>query len=440
MYNLIALKSDKYTGVYSMKNHAIIYKKAYHLETVHAKNLHSIRRLLKTICAMHRMEIYMKKKFSEQEKIKIIDRHFSGERISSLSKEHNISRTTLYSWKSNYAKKKHLVSVRNYKQLKERLVKTENMIKILQTTSSLVNSPSIKKYDTVTELSTEFNISTICEALNLAKGSYYNHILRAKKGDSLANKRREELKPIIEDIYNENKQIFGAKKITAILKDKGYSVSESFVGDIMHKNDMFSIRGSAKTLYLRNKLRKENILKQNFSMQKPNQVWVSDVTYFKFNNKTYYICAIIDLYARKVVACKTSRKNSTQLVKSTFKTAYDSRAAGDTLLFHTDRGSNYTSNTFVKYLNELNVTQSFSRKSMPYDNSVCETFFSNLKREELYRTNYRSEKKFYKGVANYISFYNSKRSHSTNMNLTPDKKEAIFFDNHKVLQDKCSVT
>ena len=70
----------------------------------------------------------------------------------------------------------------------------------------------------------------------------------------------------------------------------------------MHENGLFSIRGGDKALYYRNKERKDNLIKQDFTVKAPNDVWVSDITYFHFNNKTYYLCAIIDLYARKVIA------------------------------------------------------------------------------------------------------------------------------------------
>ena len=89
----------------------------------------------------------------------------------------------------------------------------------------------------------------------------------------------------------------------------------------MHENGLFSIRGGAKALYYRNKERKDNLIKQDFSVKAPNEVWVSDITYFYFNNKTYYLCAIIDLYARKVVAWKISERNSTHLTKGTLKLA-----------------------------------------------------------------------------------------------------------------------
>ena len=93
------------------------------------------------------------------------------------------------------------------------------------------------------------------------------------------------------------------------MKDRGYAVSEKTVADTMHENGWFSIKSSAKTLYLQHQQRRENLLNQQFTASRPNEVWVSDVTYFHLNNKTYYICVILDLYSRKVVAHRVSLKN-----------------------------------------------------------------------------------------------------------------------------------
>ena len=171
----------------------------------------------------------------------------------------------------------------------------------------------------------------------------------------------------------------------------------------------------------------KNYLNQKFNTTRPNEVWVSDITCFRYNEKYYYICVIIDLYARKVVGYMIGGKNSTQLTKSTFKLAYESRHPDENLIFHTDYGSNYTSKSFRDYLKKLRVTQSFSRPHIPYDNSVMESFFSNMKREELYRTKYRSEKEFRTAVKNYIQFYNEERPHSKNKYKTPSQKEAEYF-------------
>ena len=138
--------------------------------------------------------------------------------------------------------------------------------------------------------------------------------------------------PIIGQIFHENNEIFGSSKIYAILKDRGYAISESTVAKIMHQNGLFSIRTCAKTLYKQQLERKTNILQQQFHVSRPNEVWVSDVTYFSIFNRMYYICVIIDLYARKVIAHKISKHNSTQLTKATAKTAYELRKPTDTLI------------------------------------------------------------------------------------------------------------
>ena len=182
-----------------------------------------------------------------------------------------------------------------------------------------------------------------------------------------------------------------------------------------------------------NQERKGNILNQQFNVSRPNEVWVSDVTYFRYNERNYYICVIIDLYARKVVGYKISLSNSTQLTKATFKLAFEIRQPTD-LLFHSDQGSNYTSNTFVEYLRYCNIRQSFSRKSVPYDNSVMESFFKSMKTEKLYRTNFRSEREIKMAVKDYINYYNTNRPHSMLNYQTPNAYEDKYFSKQQKQQ------
>ena len=203
----------------------------------------------------------------------------------------------------------------------------------------------------------------------------------------------------------------------------------------MRDMSLISIRQDAKSLYDKEKRRYRNHLNQQFAAKSPNEIWVSDVTYFRFNDKNFYICAIIDLYARAVVGFRVGLKNSTQLVKSTFKLAYEYRKPTGQLLFHTDRGANYRSKTFCDYLQSLNVTQSYSKAGVPYDNSVMESFFASLKREELYRTKYRSETEFRTAVTAYMTFYNEHRPHAKNGYKTPAKKEAEYWSSHEASPD-----
>lgn len=134
----------------------------------------------------------------------------------------------------------------------------------------------------------------------------------------------------------------------------------------------------------------------------------------------------MDLYARLVIGYKVGKKNSTQLVKSTFQQAYAKRQPRTDLIFHTDRGFNYASKTMEDYLNSLNTTHSFSRPYVPYVNSVMESFFSSLKREELYRRKYKSENDFRDTVDKYMVFYNTKRPHRKLQYKTPEQKEQEY--------------
>ncbi len=149
------------------------------------------------------------------------------------------------------------------------------------------------------------------------------------------------------------------------------------------------------------------------------------MTCFKINGKYLYVCAILDLFSRKVIAYRISPKNSTYLITSTFKQALQSRNAPQSLLFHSDQGAQYTSKTFRKLLRVNKVVQSFSAPGQPHDNAVMESFFASMKREEIYRTQYKSEQQFVKSVDNYIKFYNTQRPHGTLNYKTPDQFEAI---------------
>ncbi len=147
-----------------------------------------------------------------------------------------------------------------------------------------------------------------------------------------------------------------------------------------------------------------------------------------------YICVIIDLFSRMVIAHKIGCSNSTQLVKSTLIKAYDKRKPHAGLLFHTDRGSNNRSKAIYDYMQKKEITHSFSRAYVPYVNSVVESFFASMKSEELYRTRYRSEKELRTAIDNYINWLNTKRPHAKLHYKTPLAKETEFYSNQSDLQ------
>mgnify|MGYP001853172398 FL=1 len=172
----------------------------------------------------------------------------------------------------------------------------------------------------------------------------------------------------------------------------------------------------------------ENKLAQNFNVTAPNQVWVCDFTYVKVGQRFSYICAIIDLYARKVIAYNISNRINTDLAIKTLQSAIKARKASNGILFHTDRGVQFTSHNFRKLLDSLNMVQSFSAKAHPYDNAVMECFFKYLKKEELNSRSFSSFDQLKLSLVKYIDgFYNPIRPHSHNNGLSPNKMESLFF-------------
>lgn len=378
----------------------------------------------------------MNKHYSDEYKREIVKRYLCGESISELSGSTGICRSTLYQWIKNTKNKISAkpVEMREYNELKSRCKRQEKIITILKNSPFISDASLHDKYSVIDSLSEEYPVHMLCEALSVSKGSYYNYKNRGLHGNTLASKHLAEMSEVVEKIYHESGEIYGAGKVHAIMKMNGYKVSRKAVTAIMHANGWINVRDGAKKQYFQEIKIKRDLLQQQFNPKRPNEVWVSDVTYFKLGHKQFYICVILDLYSRKAIACRISLKNSTQFVRMTFDEAYKTRLPKEPLIFHTDQGANFTANAFVSHLKELGVTQSFSRPSMPYDNSVMESFFSNMKREELYRTHYHSEKEFRNRVKEYILFYNSQRPHSTIHYQTPDKHEELYSHYHPEFQ------
>jgi len=378
----------------------------------------------------------MNYRYSKQEKQNLINRYLSGESVPAIITETQIPRSTFYSWIKKYNEEKQSKNIRtvnlsNFRVLENKVERLNGMIKILQTATCTTTAPLNEKLPALESLYDcgQYSVRMLCEALNVDRGTFYNHIFRNLKENKSYAKRREELRLKIQEIYDDSKQIFGANKIAAVLKANGERVSAKYVLEIMRYMGIESIRQNSKSRYRKNRRKKKNLLQQNFNTDAPNQVWISDITYFKPGKVGYYICVIIDLFSRKVIGYKTSQNNSTQLVKSTFKQAFESRNPQGQLIFHSDRGTNYTAFALRGVLEPLGVEQSFSEPYTPYDNSVMEAFFKSMKAEELYRTKYRSENDFRKSVDEYIIFFNTKRPHETLNYKTPEQKEADFICN-----------
>ena len=369
--------------------------------------------------------------YSGTQKQAILDRYFSGESARTLVSSTGIPRSTIYAWvkKANDIGKNDSISRKAYNQLQEHACRLEEMMNILKTCGCAPHDPLSEKLKTLERIYNEggHSVRVICEALDVPRGTFYNHIFRNKREKNSYEKRREELRGHIREVFDNSNQIFGAAKIVAVLREQGVNTTIETVRQLMREMGLASVRKGAKKQYEDESRKTRNVVKRNFQVDRPNAVWVSDVTFFRFNDLYYCVCVIMDLYARKIISHRVGTNNSTQLVKSTFREAYESRDPENGLIFHSDQGSNYRSRAFRVFLAECGVTQSFSNPGSPYDNSVAESFFSSMKSEELYRYKYRSEKELREGVARYIRFYNSERPHKSLNYKTPNQKEQEYW-------------
>ena len=257
-------------------------------------------------------------KYSNEEKLSIISRYQQGESIATLSDELNIPRSTLYRWLNSFptdsAGKPLKFSYQEYALLQRKVEKLQNVIMILKAVDCLASAPLKDRLYALEPFYGKYEVHTICEALDVDRGTFYNHMLRSKRGNAWFDKRRQEYCQLIRDVFDEYRQVLGAEKIRTILVQRGHQVSAEYVSRLMHEMGLSSVRTTAKQEYLklREPERKKNILRQQFNAQQPNQRWVSDVTCFKLGEHYFYICVIIDLFSRKVIAHKISKRNSSQ--------------------------------------------------------------------------------------------------------------------------------
>lgn len=241
------------------------------------------------------------------------------------------------------------------------------------------------------------------------------------------------IKQKIIELYAKCDKRLGYAKMTICLKrDYCISISSGRVYRLMKQMNLpkmttqYRPRFSAKTAYAGDC---QNILAKQFNQPAPNMVWAADFTYVRVNGRFYYICAIMDLFARKIIACRVSNKIDRFLAIDTLRDAVRMRRTSDGIIFHTDRGSQFTSADFRKEIDNLNMLQSFSAKGHPYDNAVMECFFKFLKKEELNRRHFHSIEQLHKSLLTYIcGFYNSIRPHSHNRGLSPNQAEILFFN------------
>lgn len=249
-----------------------------------------------------------------------------------------------------------------------------------------------------------------------------------KRVPSDTQKRKEAVKVKIKDIYDDSKQNYGAPKITQKLQQEGETISERTVGKYMKEMGIKAQwikpwTTTTKDSDFSTKL--HNILDEQFNPDRPNAVWCSDITYIWATRGFVYLISIMDLYSRKIIAWMLSKTMEVSCVINTINKAKARRNTDLPLILHSDRGSQYVSNEYIKATAKMQ--RSYSKKAFPWDNACIESFHAIIKREWLNRFKIRNYQQAYKLVFEYIeAFYNTKRIHSHCDYMSPDDFEKLY--------------
>ena len=275
------------------------------------------------------------------------------------------------------------------------------------------------------ELSDQYDIRTICKVIDLHHSVYYYHINNPVNRYEKAN---EELDEKILEVYNESKKRYGAPKIKYALENQGIKVSVKRVQRRMRELGIRSIVVKKYKPAHSDKQKEEkvyhNLLKQDFKADRPGIKLAGDITYIYTKEEGWtYLAVVIDLYDLKVIGYAYGLTMDDSLTIRALEMAVNNRHIEPGCIFHSDRGSQYTSNEFEAALIKYGMVHSYSKKGYPYDNACVESFNATLKKEEVNLKSYMDYDEARLAIFEFIeSWYNRRRIHSSLGYITPEQK------------------
>ena len=282
--------------------------------------------------------------------------------------------------------------------------------------------PSVK-YRVIYRHKDKYSISEMCRFLGVSRSGYYDFVARLEIPDKdlpIAEK--------IKECQSKCGKTYGYRRVHLWLESERIYRNPKTVLRIMQKYDLLSVIRRKKYRRYTDVIHKyPNLLNRNFKADRPNQKWVTDISYIHTSQGVLYLSIIRDLYDNSIVAYKTSTTQNVALVLSTIKAAKKKEKVTAELQLHSDQGFQYTSNGYFKLTQSYGITPSMSRRGNPYDNSLAENFFSILKTECINRVKLKTFNEARLLIDQYIFFYNNQRI-QLKTKLTPLEKRSQFID------------
>jgi len=277
-------------------------------------------------------------------------------------------------------------------------------------------SPKIK-YAAIFANKEKYSICEMCRYFKVSRSGYYDWLKRKDEPD-----KDEKIGNLIRKCQTLTKQTYGYRRVKIwLLREEGIVINSKAVLRLMHKYNLLAQIRRPRPLYLRQQKLKayENKLNGAFRSAKPNQKWVTDISYIHTQEGVLYLSAIKDLYDNFIVAYDMGTSQDNALVYRTIQKA--NKEVADGLILHSDQGGQYTSQGYHDLIKPYGILPSMSRPGTPLDNAPAENFFGILKTECIYRQKIFTIKQAKSLINNYIHFYNFERIQLKN-GLTPFEK------------------
>lgn len=275
-----------------------------------------------------------------------------------------------------------------------------------------------------------YPLTVLCSVMCVSRSGYYAWLGRKP---SARQQQQEARAKKVKAVHEKSGASYGSPRVCRQLRKMGEVISFKTVAKLMRDNDLAARRKRKfkVTTDSRNTKRiAPNLLERDFTAERKNQVWVTDVTAVWTVAGWCYLAAIIDLFSRRVVGWSVSESNDTKLALAALGHAIRARRPPRGLIHHSDRGSPYGSDDYIATLDAHGIIRSMSRKGDCWDNAVAESFFASLEHECRRLHSFRDSADARRGIASYIDgFYNPERLHSTLDYVSP-----IEFELHSALQ------
>jgi len=281
-------------------------------------------------------------------------------------------------------------------------------------------------------------MTRLCKVLDVSPSGYYAWRQRPASAREMANR---ELVKKIEVVYNDSYGTYGSPRVYRELQAQGVACSENRMARLMR---LYHIRAKqtrrCKVTTKRNKSHPvaPNVLKRDFTADRPDQKWLSDITYIPTLEGWLYLAMILDLYARRIVGWSMSDRMTTTLTLDALQMAILHRQPGPGLIHHSDQGSQYTDQAYQSVLENYGIQVSMNSVGSWYDNAPMESFIGTLKSELLHHRLYRSRDEARPDLFFYIeAFYNQRRRHSSLDYLSPEAYEQLYHERHDLCLTPC---